>query len=684
MLNRLSLKFKLLSTMILVSLVPLVLVTFIALNKASEALHEEAVAKFTAVQQAKRSHIEDYFVNLFTAVKSIAEDPFLHQCMTTFENAFESAGNTVDDEMWRTLVEFKEQRIKEVVAAQGFRDLMLISTSGNIIYTAAKNADIGKNLIKGDLVTSGLGRAFAAIQNSTGTAFRIEDFETYAPAGGQQVAFILSSMRLDGKKLIGYIAVQLPIDPINAIVQQRAGIGKTGESYLVGKSNGATALRSDRVVKPGRVGDATSDAFIDNALNGQSGNGIKTGSTGEREFIRFDPVKIDGLAWCLITTGAEAEVFAAVDSLRNTSVLLILVVAGAVLVIALYITGIIVRPINNAVAMLKDIAEGEGDLTKRLAVKTRDEMGDMAVWFNTFMEKLQGIITQIASDANHLSGAAANLADISGQMSGEVESMSLRAEQVAAASGEMSDNMNNVAAASEQAATNVNLVAAATEEMTATVGEIAKNSEKARNIAESAAGKAVDASTKVDKLGHAANEISKVTEVITEISEQTNLLALNATIEAARAGEAGKGFAVVANEIKELAKQTAASTMEIKNRIDGIQGSTRETVEQIGEISGVIGEVNAIVATIATAVEEQSSTSREIAGNVAQASEGIQDVNENVSQSSKAASGISSDIVEVNGSVKEIADSSSQVKQSAATLSGLSEKLQDMVGRFRV
>jgi methyl-accepting chemotaxis protein len=113
-----------------------------------------------------------------------------------------------------------------------------------------------------------------------------------------------------------------------------------------------------------------------------------------------------------------------------------------------------------------------------------------------------------------------------------------------------------------------------------------------------------------------------VVETITEISEQVNLLALNATIEAARAGEAGKGFAVVANEIKELAKQTSAATLEIKEKIQNIQGSTDGTVKGINEISEVIRSVNEIVGTIATAVEEQSAATKEIASNIAQASRG--------------------------------------------------------------
>jgi len=188
----------------------------------------------------------------------------------------------------------------------------------------------------------------------------------------------------------------------------------------------------------------------------------------------------------------------------------------------------------------------------------------------------------------------------------------------------------------------------------------------------------------VNELGRAADEINKVTEAITEISEQTNLLALNATIEAARAGEAGKGFAVVANEIKDLAKQTAMATLDIKNKIQGIQQATGVTVHEINEISTVIADVDQIVATIASAVEEQSATTREISANVNQASQGINEVNENVAQSSAVSSEIASDIATVNESANEINTASSQVKISAEALSGVADRLKDMVSRFKI
>jgi methyl-accepting chemotaxis protein len=120
------------------------------------------------------------------------------------------------------------------------------------------------------------------------------------------------------------------------------------------------------VVKTGRIGQAKSDKFIELALNGQSGTTVKTGSTGAREFVRYDPVAVSGLNWALMTTAATGEVFAAVDSLRNTILIVIGLVTLVVIGLALGITAVIVKPIKNTAVMLKDIAEGEGDLTRRL------------------------------------------------------------------------------------------------------------------------------------------------------------------------------------------------------------------------------------------------------------------------------------------------------------------------------
>jgi len=372
-----------------------------------------------------------------------------------------------------------------------------------------------------------------------------------------------------------------------------------------------------------------------------------------------------------------------ISSARNRN-LLVSVIGLAVVIFLVYF--LFDRLVNRPVQALEEMTEKlrQGDFTSSVEVTGENELSHICARMNMVSEDLRNMIKDIVANSESLASQAADLSNISEQVSGGADQTSGKSNTVATAAEEMSSNMNAVAAATEQAATNVGMVATATEEMTSTINEIAQNAEKARQITAEAVSGAKAASNRVDELGTAADEIGKVTETITEISEQTNLLALNATIEAARAGEAGKGFAVVANEIKELAKQTAEATVEIKNKVGGIQQSTEGTVSEISQISKVVNDVNEIVSTIATAVEEQSVTTKEIASNVAQASQGIQEVTENVAQSSTVAGEIAKDIAEVNQASGEISNSSSQVNLSSGELASLADQLKEMVGRFKV
>ncbi len=363
----------------------------------------------------------------------------------------------------------------------------------------------------------------------------------------------------------------------------------------------------------------------------------------------------------------------------NMWVFLVTVIIACVLA-SVISSRFITHPIKKITEVMVKITEG--DLTRRLDIRSNDEMGVMCRSVNGFIEKLEQMIFDISKNADELKGSAFSLNSLSDSLLKGSAQIEEKSNTVTFSSELMSNSMISVASAVEQASGNINSMADDTRKMSDTVSEIVKHSDAARGVTASAVEKTRSASIKVDELGMSVQDIGKVTEVITEISDQTNLLALNATIEAARAGEAGKGFAVVATEIKQLAFQTAEATQEIKDKIELIQFSTAETVGQIDEVAMVINDVNSSVTTISVAVEEQSETSHEFAEKLRDTAQGIDEINRNISSSSISSKEISSDMADMDKSVREFSGSSTDVNNNSQELFKLAEKLKNMVDKF--
>ncbi|MCU1486047.1 MAG: mcp [Actinomycetia bacterium] len=360
--------------------------------------------------------------------------------------------------------------------------------------------------------------------------------------------------------------------------------------------------------------------------------------------------------WALAVHAPTSRVFAGARDLRSLTLLLtiiaILVAAGC----AFAVGGSIARPIVRLRDRMREIADGDGDLTQRADDSRSDEAGMLALAFNRFVEKIQQTIVAIGSTATNLASSS--------------EELSAVAQQLGSTSEETSGQATAASGAAEHVSANVATMAAAAEEMGASIREIAGSATDASRVAGEAVAAAESTTETVAKLGQSSAQVGEVVKVITSIAEQTNLLALNATIEAARAGEAGKGFAVVANEVKELAKQTAEATEDISGRVAAIQGDAEAAAAAIVEITDIIGRINEIQTTIASAVEEQTATTNEISRGAADAASGAQEIAGNIGGVADAA--------------RETSSGASSTLTAARDLARMADELQRLVGQFTV
>lgn len=373
---------------------------------------------------------------------------------------------------------------------------------------------------------------------------------------------------------------------------------------------------------------------------------------------------------------------------RRSVILVVLIPAGIFGGVALLISALSVRSIvgniRRLVAMIRDIAQGDGDLTRRLVVASRDELGELAAAFNSFIEKLQQMIGRVATDAQTLSDASTHLSRTAAEMTAGANATTEQSTLAAASARQMSGSIEQVSGSSDQMSANLTTVAGAVEQLRLSFTDMARAAEQTSAIADRAAHCAGTSNQQIGELEKVAAEIGKVIEVIQEIASQTNLLALNATIEAARAGDAGKGFAVVATEVKELANQTSKATENIRERIERIQQSTRQSVESIGEISEVIGQVNQMARDIDAAISQQGDTTQAIATRLSESSDAAQTISASIRQSSVTSHQIAQSMSDLDSTAQQAAGSAAATREAGQQLSDLACHLQDMVGRFRV
>ncbi len=482
-------------------------------------------------------------------------------------------------------------------------------------------------------------------------------------ASGDPIFVLSSPMRVNGR-IAGVLFAGIKISGFSNKFIRSIKVGKTGYAYMYDELGRFITHPDESYILEKKI----QDFDFGKTMMAQGAGMIQYHYAGESKLMAFEKNALTN--WTVAVGASASELLAPARRIGYTNTLVALAILGFITLIILLVSRSILRPIHNMVEMMEDIAQGEGDLTRRLTVNSQDEVGELAGWFNQFMDKLHGIILQVrqnseevATAANEISSTAAQLAAGSEEQTNQTSEVAASVQEMTAAILENSQNANQTAGL----AGNANAKAQAG-------AETMKETRQGMNDIVVASGKTGEM---IDSLSGRADQIGVVIQVIEDIADQTNLLALNAAIEAARAGEQGRGFAVVADEVRKLAERTTKATSEIGETIKAIQGDTSEAAKSMDV-------ARAVVAKGQESTQKEEQELNEIVQAVTQAMDMINQIATATEQMSSGAEQISKNVDGISTVARQSAAGAEELSVAAEELNRQTENLRSLVGQFKL
>ncbi len=494
--------------------------------------------------------------------------------------------------------------------------------------------------------------------------------------GGKELLMISLVVPIKNKEnnVLGAVGVDIELNSFQEKYKEKK-FYRTGFMRLI-SNKGIVITHPDgtRINKiAGEFANGTGRDIFEKIAKGESVTESLYSVSEKRNLIKsFAPITLGNTdtPWMFSLVVKEEEAHEKVDNLIKVILILGVVFIILIGIIVWFISGLIVKSINRMADVSFDLAEGEGDLTIRMAETGKDEIETMSRNFNNFLDKLLEIIIRIRDYANTTASGSEELSVTMTQINTSIENLINLSNSTAASIEQMSSTTSNVA----ENVDNLLVNSQETMELANRGGEAVKQTMGEMNKIKSVVGHGTE---NVKVLGRKANEIGEIVTVINEIASQTNLLALNAAIEAARAGEAGKGFEVVAEEVRKLAEKTTESTKEISKMIKEIQTETNNAIIKMEEIDNEVDEGVKVANDTGAVLEnivEKTFTLKDMINIIANSTK----------EQSIAAEEIAKQTEKVTSNVDETGRAIEQSTESINEIAKIAERLNQLVGTFKI